>query len=192
MNQYQIPCECGTKTLVSRSQAGMRIPCAGCGKPIEVPTIRNLAAFAITSAAAKPVATKSSGTGPWILLGFIASIALIAGVGTLIYGSMLAWDSYVLKADLEKQEVDLTKTEEDFYVEMRGIRENAPPADTWDYWNALIEEGLSEPNPPEFFKIKRYIDSQTPWIRGNFSVAATSLTIFALSAFLMQRFRRRD
>jgi hypothetical protein len=189
MSQYLLPCDCGAKTPVSRSQAGVSLPCSGCGTPLDVPTIRNMAKLAVVSEASTKAKNKAG--KPSILLGLIAALALSVGIATLAYGGSLAWDQYQLISEITEQKVDLSNDEEDFVREIRTRRLKATPADTWDYWNILVNEGLNEPDPPEFFKIKRFIDSRKPWISGSLSVAAVSLSIFAISGFLMQRLRRK-
>jgi hypothetical protein len=187
MIQYLMPCDCGAKTPVNRSQAGMTLPCSGCGKSLDVPTIRNMASLAVETA---PSPKAKSGR-PSIALGLLAAAALIVGIATLAYGSVLAWDHYQITSGLTRDNIDLSKSEDEFLAEMRKQRLNAPPADTWDFWNLLVDEGLSEPNPPDYFKIKRYLDNQKPWIQKLFATSGISLSVFALSAFLMQKLRRR-
>ncbi|MEQ1826979.1 MAG: hypothetical protein ABL921_13575 [Pirellula sp.] len=165
----------------------MTLPCSNCGKSLDVPTIRNMASLTVVSS--PPVAAAKTGR-PSILLGLIAAASLIVGLATLAYGATMAWEQYQMTSEITKQNVDLSNTEEDFYQQMRTLRLEAPPADTWDYWNMLVEEGLGTPDPPEFFKIKRYLDARKPWIKGYLTTAAISLGIFAIASILMQKFRR--
>jgi hypothetical protein len=189
MSQYLMSCDCGAKTPVSRSQAGMSLPCAGCGKSLDVPTIRNMSSLAVSVDSVGKDKNKIGGR-PSIILGLFAALALSIGISTLSYGLYLAWDQYQWTSSLTSQKIDLSRTEEDFIEDVRTVRLQASPADTWDFWNILLEEGLSEPDPPDFFKAKRFIESRKPWISGSLTIASVSLAIFAALAFLMQRTKR--
>lgn len=186
MSQYLIPCDCGAKTPVNRSQAGMTLPCKQCGKSLEVPTIRHMSSLESTTKAVPRAKTKR----PPVLLGLIAALSLICSVITLSYGAFIAWDLYQVTSEAKRQNINLNATEEDFFRDVREFRLSAPPADTWDYWNALVEEGLSAPDPPEFFKLKRFVEGQRPWANGFLLSGAISLVVFALCAFVMQWSRR--
>lgn len=43
---FAIPCTCGTRVRVSAGQAGGRTTCGGCGRPLDVPRLRDLATHA--------------------------------------------------------------------------------------------------------------------------------------------------
>jgi len=43
---FAIPCSCGARVRVSAGQAGGRTTCGGCGRPLDVPRLRDLATHA--------------------------------------------------------------------------------------------------------------------------------------------------
>ena len=187
MSQYLLPCSCGANFPVSRSQAGMSLPCPQCGKSIDVPTIRNMVSLPLaTTAQSSATNTKSS-----VWLGLAAAISFLVAAIALYYGGSLAWERYDIRSRMVAQKVDLTMTEEDFFNETRKSTMNASPADTWDYWNALVQEGLNDPNPPDYFKLMRYLESRKPAMVNSFVTAGVSLAIFAALAFLMQRVKKK-
>ncbi len=187
MSQFLLPCACGAKIPVNRSQAGMSLPCLECGKTVEVPTIRKLAEFA-TSVPSKKEAINRS--GKW--LGPIAAISFIISLIGLAYGGSLVYERYGYLSELTKSGANLNLTEAEYIAEIRKSALQSSPADTWDFWNAIVNNGLRDPNPPGFFQVKRYLSSQIPRMRGSFLIGGFSLAVFALTTFLMQKFRKRN
>jgi hypothetical protein len=81
--QYLLPCSCGRKLTVDRSQAGLRLPCA-CGASVEVPTFRGLKELEPV-ADSRPAAAPENPWGPRqgvIFLGVVIAIcgAALSGV----------------------------------------------------------------------------------------------------------------
>ena len=184
MSQFLLPCACGAKIPVNSSQAGMSLPCLECGKTVEVPTIRKLAGFASTVPAKKEAMSRS---GKW--LGPIAAISFIIGLLGLAYGGSLVYERYSYISEITQTGTKLNLTEAEYIAEVRKSALLSAPADTWDFWNALVNNGLRDPNPPGFFQVKRYLASRLPIMRASFLIGGISLAVFALSTFLMQKFR---
>ena len=186
MSQYLLPCSCGANIPVSRSQAGMSLPCPKCAKILDVPTIRNMASLAAISDT--PEKAKSSRAPIW--LGPVAAIAFLVAVAAFFYCGSLVWERYQILSSLAAQKIDLAITEEDFLSDLRKMASESSPADTWDYWNVMVRRGLSDANPPDVFRVKRYLESQKPLIWGSLATAVISLAVFGVSALIMQRARR--
>jgi len=187
MSQFLLPCACGANMPVNRSQAGMSLPCPNCGKTVEVPTIRKLAEFA-TSAPVKKQA-KSSQSATW--LGPIAALSLIVGLIAFAYAGYLYYERYSYVALINQSGGNLNVKEADFLEDIRNHALESAPADTWDYWNIMLEEGLPDPDPPDLFKIKRYLASRAPMLFGSLFTGGIGLAIFAFSSFLLQKLRAR-
>ena len=185
MSQFLLPCACGANMPVNRSQAGMSLPCPNCGKTVEVPTIRKLAEFA-TSAPVKKQA-KSGQATKW--LGPIAAVSLIVGLIAFAYAGYLYYERYYYVALISQSGSNLNVKEADFLEDIRNHALESAPADTWDYWNIMLDEGLTDPDPPDLFKIKRYIASRAPMLFGSLLTGGVGLAIFGLSSFLLQKFR---
>ena len=186
MSQYLLPCSCGANIPVSRSQAGMSLPCPQCAKSLDVPTIRNMASLA--SISDTPEKAKSSSAPIW--LGPVAAIAFLAAVAASFYCGSLIWERYQILSTLAEQKMDLTITEEDYLSDRRKLASKSSPADTWDYWNVMARQGLSDANPPDLFRVKRYLESGMPLIWGSLATAVLSFAVFAISALIMQRAKR--
>ena len=185
MSQFLLPCSCGAQIPVNRSQAGMSLPCLQCGKSIDVPTIRNLAPYANTLPAKK----ETTGNNSWKWLGPIAAIAFLVGLVGLAIGGNMAYERYYIISQVTSNGMDLTKTEEDYLSEVRKVALKSAPADTWDYWNVMVSEGLSDPSPPEFFRIKRYLESRFQPMMAWLITGAAGTAIFAVTSVLMQKLR---
>ncbi len=186
MSQFLLPCDCGAKIPVNRSQAGMSLPCPHCGKSIDVPTIRKLAAFANAAPVQKETKTNSS----WKFLGPVAALGFLVGLVGLAYGGSLLYERYSTISQVTRAGMDLNRTEEEFIV---GVRENAlksAPADTWDYWNVMLEEGLSDPKPPDLVRVKRYLASLLPTTIASLITGGVGVLVFGISAYFMQVLRR--
>ena len=161
----------------------MSLPCSTCGKSVDVPTIRKLAEFAAATTEKKVVNTGLS--AKW--LGPIAAIALIVSLIGLVYGGSLAYERYSFISQLTHNGASLDTTEAEFITEFRKSALQTTPADTWDFWNIMVNNGLRDPNPPELFLVKRYLASQVQPMFVSFVAGGIGLAVFALSTFLMQR-----
>ena len=188
MSQFLLPCNCGAKIPVNRSQAGMTLPCTQCGQSIDVPTIRKLAPYA-SAPAAKTVSKKVGNS--WNFLGFIAAIGFLVGLVGLAYSGNLAYERFSTISRATKSGMDLSKTEEDFVAGTRQNALNSAPSDTWDYWNIMIEDGLSDPQLPHLFQVKRYLASRLPTLYTSLAIGSVGMLIFAVSSFLMQSLKRK-
>jgi len=187
MSQFLLPCVCGAKIPVNRSQAGMTLPCLECGKTVEVPTIRKLAQFVSIVPTKKEAKGRSA---KW--LGPIAAISFLISLLGLTYGGSLVYERYSYISEITKSNANLNLTEAEYIAEVRKSALLSAPADTWDFWNAIVNNGLRDPNPPYRFQVKRYLASQVTWMRDSFLVGGISLAVFALSTFLMQKFRNSN
>ena len=166
----------------------MSLPCPQCGKAVEVPTIRKLAEFASTATAKKEV--KTGLTAKW--LGPIAAISLIVSLIGLAYGGSLAYERYSFISQLTQNGANFNTTEEEFMTEFKKSALQTNPADTWDFWNIMVYNGLRDPNPPELFLVQRYLASQVQPMFVSFVIGGISLAVFALSTFLMQKCRKNN
>ena len=184
MSKYVLPCDqCGSSAVISRSQAGMTIPCEACDAILQVPTIRNFGTLKeVEAESLTPVTSKNS-----LWLSSLAAIAFIVGAASLTYTGMVGWEYYNLLHQVAVAKMDLTKNEEDFVRDVRAASMQATPADTWDYWNEMTEVGLSQVSTPDFFRIKRYIESQKPILFQWGTTALVSFAIFTAIALVLRK-----
>ena len=187
MSQFLLPCACGAKLPVAKSQAGMSLLCPECGSSVEVPTIRKLAEFA----SALPEKKLSSPTGRTDWLGPIAAVSLLVGLIGLTYAGYLFYERRSYIAFAVQNGADLNAKEADFIAQVRKAAEQSAPADTWDYWNIMLNDGLKDPNPPDLFKMKRYLASRVPTLLRSFWVGAIGTLVFIGTSVLIQKQRKR-
>ena len=184
MSKFVLPCNsCGSSMVIARTQAGMSIPCDGCGVVLQVPTIRNFGSLKQVEAETPVAATPKRS----LWLSWLAAIAFIAGAGSLAYTGTIGWEHYNLLNQVAAAKMDLTKNEEDYVRDVRTASLKATPADTWDYWNEVTQFGLSQASTPDFFRIKRYIEAQRPVLLKWGAVSAVSFTIFAAVTLMLRR-----
>jgi hypothetical protein len=101
MSDYLLPCTCGKKLGVTKSQAGQTVRCA-CGKELEVPTLRGLSEL-------ERVGTRSAAQSrQWTNRHRVVfSLGVAALVGVLAAG-YLAWELPPPLPKIEMVEVDET------------------------------------------------------------------------------------
>lgn len=99
MSDYLLPCTCGKKLGVTKSQAGQSVRCA-CGKELEVPTLRGMAALERvgTPGAASPKSWNNRHR-----VAFLLAIAALVGV---LAAGYLAIDLPAPLPEFEMVEVD--------------------------------------------------------------------------------------
>ena len=188
MSQFLLPCSCGAKLPVSKSQAGMSLPCPECGVLVEVPTIRKLSTLA-TAIPEKKRAKAGKGLN-W--LGPVAAISLLVGIVALSYAGYLFYERRTYIAFAVQNGASLDVKESDFIADIRKSAEQSAPADTWDYWNTMINDGLKDPNPPDLFKMKRYLEARLPTMLNSLWVGLASAAVFVGTSFLIQQQRKRS
>lgn len=171
--QYLLACECGANHTVERSQAGQTIECE-CGKAVEVPSIRGLAALpvaapseaAVAAAAAAPPTTWSP------LRGLMFTGGLIVGVisaGVLIWSLMgiSALGEYTIDRtpevlDMVKQDVDQFDLEQ-----------------TYAEWLDLRDQGLGETFTPGWTAAQDFVGT----LKTRATIAGILLVV-AIAAFV--------
>jgi hypothetical protein len=186
MSQFLLPCRCGGEIHINRSQAGMSLPCPQCGELVEVPTIRKMAELRVATESPTSQPAKQS-----TALRLFAAISLIVGLVGLFDGGMVFWERSSIIKGLENMKLNMSMSEDDFLGDMKELSMKASPADTWDYWNQLIDEGLTAPDPPEFFKYKRYVESRSPRMIRSSVIGFAGLLFFAICSVAMFSGKRK-
>ena len=179
MSQFLLPCTCGAKIPISRSQAGMTLPCPQCSKTLEVPTIRNLNQLEPVGAVG-PGERKQVSRGPSLGLRIVAGILLLLSVGFCGYGGLMAYERWSFP-------MDLSMTEDDYIKDMTVGLDELSPASTWDTWNNLADNGLMNLDTPNYFKYKRSFEAAAPKMYTYLGVGIASFVGFVLSVFLSRR-----
>ncbi len=174
MSQYLLPCSCGAKVPVSRSQAGMSLNCPECSSSLSVPTIRNLSQLEAVSSVSP--ATPDSVKKPGALMRIVAGLLLLLGIACTSYGGMMAYDRITFPIPLDHKE-------EDFLKESRDRVSELTPAGAWDAWNYMAATGLSEVSTPDYFRIQRAFRENEPYMIGFLAAGLGFLIAFAASVW---------
>jgi len=132
---FRVPCRCSATVTIGPGQAGSQVPCPGCGSPIDVPRLRELATFAVPAGPA-------SGPGwrpgeAWLLMGSL--LALVAGLAAAIVGSFDGGASQWLPGD----EV------------IREVIESADVATIYAAWQAMRTAGVDRGAIPAEARVQR-------------------------------------
>jgi hypothetical protein len=137
MKQYLLPCSCGRKVAVDRSQAGLQTECE-CGARLDVPTMRGLAELEPVDAPA-PEATADKGAwGPPQGLMFLGGLLLCIGLAALAYvypqRPHIVFDTVSLQRDIGSLNPE---TSWQLWQELRQGLNRAPTELSSGYQNAL-------------------------------------------------------
>ncbi len=139
MKQYLLPCSCGRKVAVDRSQAGLQTECE-CGARLEVPTMRGLADLETVDApAAEAEATADKGGwGPPQGLMFLGGLILCIGLAAVAYvypgRPHIVFDTVGLHRDIGSLNPEMSWQ---LWQELRQGLNRAPTELSSGYENAL-------------------------------------------------------
>jgi len=160
--KYLLPCSCGRKIPVDRSQAGQGIRCE-CGARLEVPTMRALRLLERVTPkpdAARPTRSAWGARQGLLLLGVLVILAAL-GLMALLHSSR---------------------------PRLHDV-EDLPPIRTWLLWQEL-RQGLQERPVGEKEFLER-VTRYRRWIGVLWVVAGAGVLIMAGSRFVPQKRRRR-
>lgn len=167
MSQFYLPCDCGAKSTVNRSQAGMSITCSQCHRQLEVPTIRGFQTLEAVETTRQSDVDRTQAK-PNIAIRILAGVFFLIAAATLGYGSVLAYQIYTFP-------MDMSRTKEQFLLDTEASLSALTPAETWDTWNSLTYAGLTAAQTPEYFRIQHaYQDAlrQMYWFLGAGGIAS--------------------
>lgn len=150
MSQFLLPCSCGQKLTVGANQAGELIHC-GCGKTVEVPTLRELNRLErVVERTAPPVAAWNKRKG-LILLGAVIAVGALAAAGILELRRPPPMEAALLKRRVDQM----------------------TPAQAWGQWTQL-SAGISQPLAPiQAYYLDQNKIAWNNWT--NFFIASLSL-----------------
>jgi len=165
----------------------MSLPCPECGVSVDVPTIRKLSVLA--TALPEKKRAKARNSLNW--LGPLAAISLIVGVIGLSYAGYLFYErrTYISIAVQNGARLDVKESE--FLADTRKSAEQLAPADTWDYWNMMLNDGMKNPDPPDVFKLKRFLESKIPTMLNSLWLGLAGTAVFIVTSLLIQNQRKR-
>src|SRR5262245_30200324 len=169
---YLLPCSCGKMVRVAASQAGGRVAC-GCGKSLDVPTMRGVRqlelAPAETNVARRPSWSPMHGA-------VFAAGLLTAGVGLVLIAFYLL------------QYARVAGHTRDFSPEVIAAEtariDKLTPLQLLSEWSEVLEHGLGQPSAPPWVTAKKLIDGYRSWMIGGASAIAVGLVLSIATLFV--------
>jgi hypothetical protein len=168
---YLLPCTCGEKVTVERSQAGQLVQCR-CGASLEVPTFAGLSRLsqAAPTHSARPTAGTWGGRQRVLLVGGI----LLVAAGALATCLVISWP--VIPTELSTAE------------QIERIEQRAKvlsPVESWVTWEAFHATTLDPRRPKPDPRLEEAIQWYRAWL-GVASVLALCGAALALAAWLVR------
>jgi hypothetical protein len=134
--KYLLPCSCGAKIPVEKSQAGQSVTCA-CGSALAVPTFREISRLEpMEQAAAEP----ARGWSP--LQGMVFAAGLVMAAGGLLAAAFFG----VQRAQLPTLDPATMNFDSERFAQ---YLDEATPLEIYeDHWKNIEEQGLGPWQPP--------------------------------------------
>lgn len=149
---YLLPCSCGSRIAVQKSQAGSRVECPHCQHSLEIPTIRGLGQLEFVEESSTADIRKSRGSSRWTpLRGIIAATCFVLAIIGLGRASIYGVYRFANPTRF---------TVEDMYRDSEESFRELSPVETWDNWRYLQETGLGSKKPPQVFVYKRFLEQK--------------------------------
>lgn len=149
---YALPCPCGSKISVQRSQAGSQVVCPDCQRSLEIPTIRGLSEFEIEATVNDADSRNRSNRAHWTLLrGMIAASCFVIALIGLGRASLYGVYRYSHQTPF---------TVEEMLQEAEQSSQQLSPVEVWDNWRFIQESGLGKKTPPQAFLVKRILEQK--------------------------------
>lgn len=171
MPQYALGCQCSATIPVGIAQAGGSVRCPQCSTLIEVPGTKVLRTLPVVEEAHAEVASGRS--GDTLSQRFLPALLLAIAAISLTTAGVLGWARW-------NSPIEFGHTQEEFIAAFRDDAMQDPPARVWDHWQYLVETGLPNHQPPDYFVINEYFERRKPWLIGSSILGALSLGMFLL------------
>jgi len=185
MPKYLIPCPaCGATTPVGIAQAGAAVPCVACGASLDVPGTKQLRSLPIVEedqvTGRRAGAAGGARDGGNLGYRFLVAAMLVVSALGLGYGGYLAYLRW-------NAPIEFGHSEEEIYEEIYENSMTDPPARAWDHWNYLLDVGIPDPKPIDYFLINRVYEQQKPWMIGSLAIGGVAFLAFLALSLLGPR-----
>lgn len=159
---YLLPCDCGHRLPVKKSQAGSFVACPGCGRQLDVPTIAGLGKLEWIEDQIPGSGAKDTTGRRWSLIrGILAATCFVVALAGLGRAGMYG---------IYRYNYPTTFTVDDWMKLLDEETHALSPAETWDTWCSIQENGLGAKKPPELFAQKRFLE-QMDTTMGRWAIA---------------------
>ncbi len=175
MSEYKLPCAvCGQSVIVSTRQAGESVSC-DCGKPLEVPTMRELRQLdpvPAQSAASKPTWTAAQGL-------LFAAGALM----TVIAAGSALWLTSLLRR-VDTRQPDVGEVEFQYDIETFSLSQ------TWDMWKQYSLLDIEDRPTPYHVLNRGYAANLRRWLLVNAVIGGIGVAAIVGAVIFWPRARR--
>lgn len=134
---FLMPCPCSASVSVTAGQAGGRVVCPACGREIEVPRLRDLAAYAVDHAAAASVPRSGVARG-----------LVVAGCAIAISAAALAVVLVPIGGLFFPQPPTV--------AEIRAAINAAPSTDVHAAWQSMATSGVARPPTQQELRLQQF------------------------------------
>lgn len=174
---YYVPCECGKKLIIQKSQAGQEIPCE-CGKRVAVPTLRGFAA--LEPAQATPGKSRSVATGK----AWSRTRGLLSAFFMFLFALSLAVAGYyAVGRHRIIRDYNANHTVQDEVRDSLALIDQQTPAEVWQQFREMRKISLQSVQMPEFYMVYLTRLEYEAWIKYALILAASSLGLGLLVMF---------
>jgi hypothetical protein len=167
--QYLVPCVCGERLSVTRSQAGQELICS-CGKTVQVPKLREMASLEVAAAPVPARGTRGNRPKWGMARGILAAFGLAFALGCFANGLYyLYW----------RAQIDTSITMDVELAEGEKMIEQLKPMQLWELYNDFQETGLAARDVPPFViarEAANSMESNALW-SGGLGLAGLALTV---------------
>jgi hypothetical protein len=134
---FLLPCPCSGRVSVTSGQAGGQASCPACGRVIDVPRLRDLAAYAVEPAAASRPPRSGFGRG-----------LLVAGSALGIAAAVVALSLVPIGGLFFPQPPTV--------AEIRAAVATAPMAQVYEGWQVMARSGVGRPPSLEELRLQQF------------------------------------
>ena len=134
---FLLPCTCSARVSVTAGQAGGRVACSACGREIDVPRLRDLAAYAVDQPGAAGVPRSRLGRG-----------LVVAGCAVSIGAAVLALSLVPIGGLFFPQPATV--------AEIRAAVSAAPSTDVHSTWQSIARSGVARPATQEELRLQQF------------------------------------
>lgn len=134
---FLLPCPCSERVSVTAGQAGGRATCPACGRSIDVPRLRDLAAYAVVPVAASGPPRSGLGRGLLVAGSALAAVAALVALALVPIGGLLF-------------------PQPPTPAEIRAAVAAAPMPQIYEGWQSMARSGVGRPPSQEELRLQQF------------------------------------
>lgn len=166
--KYSLPCQCGGMVAVETRQAGESVVCDACGKPLDVPKLRELRQLDVLDEvpSGKTKRKWSELEGALFVMGTLALLIAAASAGY----------TYLLRSQLDVRKPDPAD------IQFSRDMDEIPLDQSWELWKQYKEKTIQARDTPYHVRAQEMVDRLNRWLIAFAGIAAVGSVsiIFAM------------